>query len=126
MNTWTATELDRIGGAEVLQLASHRPDGTLRPYVTIWVVRSGVDLYVRTAHGLDNPWYRRAVAAGSGRIRAGGVERDVTFAAADDSTVTDVDAAYHGKYDRYGPQIVGTVTGPNAAAGTLHLTPAGD
>src|SRR6185503_18528750 len=82
MTTWTKDELTRIGGAEELQLASVRPDGTLRPYVTMWVVRAGDDLYVRSAHGPTNPWYRRAKASGAGRIRAGGLERDVTFAEA--------------------------------------------
>ncbi len=38
---------------------------------------------------------------------------------------TAIDAAYHAKYDRYGPQIVGTVTGPSAAAVTLRPAPAG-
>ena len=33
-----------------------------------------------------------------------------------------IDTAYHEKYDRYGPQIVGTVTGPSAAAVTLRVT----
>ena len=125
MPTWTPADLDRIGSAEELQIASRRPDGTLRPFVTIWVVRSGDDLYVRTAYGVDNPWYRRALASGTGRVRAGGVERDVEFGAADPASAQRIDAAYHGKYDRYGAKIVGTVTGPEAAAGTLRLTPAG-
>ena len=51
---WTSDDLDRIGNAEELQLASRRPDGTLRPYVTIWVVRSGEDLYIRSAYGDRN------------------------------------------------------------------------
>ncbi|HEX6451465.1 MAG TPA: DUF2255 family protein, partial [Trebonia sp.] len=41
---WTDDELRRIGGATELQVASLRPDGTLRPYVTIWGVQSGSDL----------------------------------------------------------------------------------
>jgi hypothetical protein len=76
MATWTSEELDRVGNAEELGLASRRKDGTLRPYVTMWVVRAGNDVYVRSAYGPGNPWYRRAKASGSGRIRAGGVERD--------------------------------------------------
>jgi hypothetical protein len=80
MSTWTGDELGRIGAAEELQLASLRRDGTLRPYVTMWVVRAGDDLYVRSAFGPDNAWFRRAKASGAGRIRAGGLERDVTFA----------------------------------------------
>jgi hypothetical protein len=35
MTSWTDDELSRVGNAEELQLASQRPDGTLRPYVTI-------------------------------------------------------------------------------------------
>ena len=125
MPTWTTTDLDRIGSAEELQIASRRSDGTLRPFVTIWVVRSADDLYVRTAHGVDNPWYRRALASGSGRVRAGGIERDVVFGSADPASAERIDAAYHSKYDRYGAKIVGTVTGPEAAAGTLRLMPGG-
>jgi hypothetical protein len=124
--TWTDDELRRVGAAAELQIASRRDDGSLRPYVTIWTVRAGDDLYVRSAYGSGNPWFRRATASGSGRIRAGGVERDVTFTAAselDVATQGAVDAAYHAKYDRYGPQIVGTVTGPHAAPVTLRLVP---
>jgi len=80
MTTWTDDELSRIGEAQELQLASARRDGDLRAYVTMWVVRVGDDLYVRSAYGANNPWYRRAKASGSGRLRAGGVERDVSFA----------------------------------------------
>jgi hypothetical protein len=81
MTDWTAHELARISRSDELQVSSQRPDGSLRPYVTIWVVRSGDDLYVRSAYGPDNGWFRRAKASGDGRIRAGGVERDVTFEA---------------------------------------------
>jgi hypothetical protein len=125
MTTWTTDELDRVGGAEELQLASERKDGTLRPYVTMWVVRAGDELYVRSAYGADNPWYRRAMASGAGRVRAGGVERDVTFAGAgtDAGLHAAIDAAYHAKYDRHGPAIVGTVVGDKAAPVTIRLQP---
>jgi hypothetical protein len=123
MSTWTSDELSRIGDAEELQLASERSDQSLRPYVTMWVVRVGGELYVRSAAGPDNPWYRRAIASGVGRIRAGGVERDVNFATPATDVHAAVDAAYHTKYDQYGPQIVGTVVGPNAADVTIRLIP---
>ncbi len=119
MSFWTEEELGRIGEAELLELASQRKDGTLRRYVTMWVVRVADDLYVRSAYGPDNPWYRRAVASGTGRIRAGGIERDVTFA--DASAHANIDAAYHAKYDRYGPRIVSTVVGPDAHNVTIRL-----
>lgn len=120
---WTEDELGRIGDAEVLQLASARRDGGLRAYVTMWVVRAGDELYVRSAHGPNNPWYRRAKASGTGRIRAGGVEGDVMFAEAAADTHTSIDGAYHAKYDRYGPQTVGSVTGREAEAVTVRLVP---
>ena len=123
MAAWTSDELSTIGGAEELQLASARPDGALRPYVTMWVVRAGDDLYVRSAYGSNNPWFRRAKASGAGRIRAGGLERDVTFADASPGVHAAIDAAYHAKYDRYGPKIVGTVVGPAVEAVTLQLVP---
>jgi hypothetical protein len=123
MTAWTDEELGRIGEAQELQLTSERPDGTLRPYVTMWVVRVEEQLYVRSAHGADNPWFRRAKASGVGRIRAGGLERDVTFADPAPDVDARIDAAYHAKYDRYGPEIVGTVVGSRAHEVTIRLVP---
>jgi len=121
--TWTPEELDRIGRAEELHLATGR-DGDLSRYVTMWVVRASDDLYVRSAYGPDNPWYRRATATGEGKVRAGGIERDVTFESADPAVQAGIDAAYHAKYNRYGPQIVGSVTGPQAHTVTIRLATA--
>jgi hypothetical protein len=121
---WNADELDRIGAADELQLASRRPDGTLRPYVTMWVVRVGDHLYVRSAGGPDRPWYCYALASGTGRIRAGGTEADAGFARSDGTVEGDIDAAYHTKYDRYGAHIVGHVVGPDAHNVTIRLVPA--
>jgi hypothetical protein len=123
MTAWTPDELARIGRATELDIASRRPDGTLRPFVTIWVARLGDDLYVRSAYGYDNPWFQRALASGQGRIRAGGVERDVTFDTPGPAVAELVSDAYHAKYDRYGPGIVGTVVSPEAARSTLRLVP---
>jgi hypothetical protein len=120
---WTPEELQRVGDADELQIASRREDGTLRPFVTIWLVRTGDEIYVRSAYGTENPWYRRALASGIGRIRAGGVARDVALTPADDADHAAIDAAYHSKYDRYGPKIVNTVVGRTAAQSTLKLTP---
>lgn len=123
MAAWTADELDRIGRATELAVASRRADDTLSPYVTIWGVRSGDNIYIRSAYGPGNGWYRRAKARQAGRLRAGGVERDVQFSEPAADVQPAIDAAYHEKYDQYGPQIVGTVTGPSAAAVTFRLVP---
>ena len=123
MSAWSDDDLEAIGGADELRIASRRPDGSLRKYIRIWVVRSGDALYVRSAYGYDNPWFQRALRAGQGRIRAGGVERDVAFEQPDRSLDADVTSAYHAKYDRYGPGIVGTVVSAEAERSTLRLDP---
>jgi hypothetical protein len=126
MSVWRAEDLDRVGQAEELELASRTDDATLSVFTTMWVVRVGDAAYVRSARGPAGAWYRRALRYGAGRIRAGGVETDVAFArvpAAETETHEALDAAYHAKYDRYGPQVVGSVVGPEAAAVTLRLDP---
>ena len=102
MSGWSADELRRIDSAVELQVASYRPDHTLRPFVTIWGVRHGDDVYVRSAYGPDNGWFRRARASGIGCIRAGALQKDVRFEVPDDNVHPALDAAYHAKYDRYG------------------------
>lgn len=125
MSTWTEKQLKSIGDADELRISSRRPDGSLRPYVTIWVARSGDAIYVRSAHGVDNPWFRRATASGSGRISAGGVETDVTYVRPAEGVHPAIDQALHAKYDRYGRGPVGAITGRSAWPGTLEVVPAG-
>ena len=81
MAPWTSDELDTIGDAEELTLASARRDGTLRNAVTMWVVRHRDDLYVRSVNGRDSSWFRGAQTRHEARIRAGGIEKDVRLIA---------------------------------------------
>ena len=85
MSTWTAEDLDRIGAAKELDIATERSDGTLRSYLPIWVVRIGDELYVRAYRGRGGSWFRQVQRHPRASIRAGGVERTVSFEAADDS-----------------------------------------
>jgi len=87
----------------------------------MWVVRVGEDLYVRSAGGPDRPWYRRALASDTGRIRAGGIECDVRFGQADPAVHAALDEAYRAKYDRFGPGPVSHVTGPSSHPVTVRL-----
>ena len=123
MTAWTSDELDKIGKAEELRIASVRRDGTLRNPVTIWVVRYGDDLYVRSYRGHDGVWFRAAQMSHEGRIRAGGVEKDVTFVEEADSDINDkIDAAYRTKYRRY-PQYVTPMVTVETRSTTLKLVP---
>jgi hypothetical protein len=106
MTTWTSDELNRIGTAEELEIAPLRRDGTLRNPVTIWVVRVGDDLYVRSYRGHGGAWFRAAQVRHEGHIRAGGVDKDVTFVEESNPEINDqIDTAYRTKYRRY-PQYV--------------------
>ena len=122
MSTWTNDELDRIAEAEELEIASVRRDGTLRKPVTIWVVRHGDDIYVRSVNGRTSSWFRGAQVRHEAHIEAGGVDKDVRLVETDDVT-DEIDAAYRSKYRRYAESIVGSVVSPEARAATLKLVP---
>ncbi len=124
MTTWTSEELNKIGKAEELNLASLRADGTLRKPVTMWVVRIGDDLYVRAYKGRIGAWFRGAQTRHAGHIRAGGVDKDVAFVEEADPAINDqVDAAYLTKYRRYAASIVDPMVTPGARAATIKLVP---
>jgi hypothetical protein len=123
MPAWTADELVDIGTAEELTLASARPDGTLRTPVTIWVVRHGDDLYVRSVEGRGSAWFRGVQDRHEGHIRAGGVDKDVVFVEVDDDINDAIDAAYRTKYQRYSATYVDPMFTSEARAATLKLAP---
>jgi hypothetical protein len=122
MAVWTTDEVDRVGAAEELDLASVRREGTLRRPVTMWVVRDGDDLYVRSVKGRGSSWFRGAQNRHEAHIRAGDVERDVTLVETNDVD-DELDTAYHTKYGRRYPSIVPSIVAPEARAATLKLVP---
>ena len=124
MTAWTNEELNKIGRAEELDIASLRRDGTLRSPVTIWVVRVADDLYVRAYKGRTSPWFRGVQTRHEGQIQAGGVIKDVTFVEESEPDLNaQIDAAYRTKYRRYAASIVDTVVTPEARAATIKLVP---
>jgi len=123
VTTWTRDELRRIDAADELQIASLRRDGTLRPRVTIWSVRVGDDLYVRSVNGPSAFWFRGTHTRREGRIWSGGVEVDVTFEDGGADIEDAVDAAYRTKYSRYAQNIIDSIVGPQARSTTLRLVP---
>ena len=123
MTGWTSDELTRIETEDELEIASARRDGTLGKPRTIWVVRVGDDLYVRSMYGRAGGWFPGTQVRHQGHIRAGGVDKDVAFADADPGLNDQLDAAYRDKYRRYGPSIIGGVVNPGARAATIKLMP---
>jgi hypothetical protein len=123
MTDWMSGELTRIAAADELDIASLRGDGTLGKPVTIWVVRHGDDLYVRSIHGRSAGWFRGTQVRHEGRIQAGGVDKDVRFVDAADDIADGLDVAYRAKYRRYAANIVNTVLSAEARSATLKLMP---
>jgi len=122
MTTWTSDELNKVGTAEELRIATLRRDGTLRKPVIIWVVRLDDDLYVRCVNGREGAWFRGLLTRHEGRIWAGGVEQDVTFVEETDPGINaQIDNVYRNKYRRYGANIVNSIISPKARTATIKL-----
>ena len=123
MTQWTSDQLDKFGEAEEVQVASVGRDGKLRKPVTVWVVRHGDDLYVRSVRGRSGHWFRGTQERHEGRIRAKGVQQDVDFVDADHDIAEVIDAAYRTKYRRYVGSILNSVLTPEARSSTMKLVP---
>ena len=121
MTAWTSADLDTIGTAAEIDIAPRRSDGALGRFVTIWDVRVGDDVFIRSFHGPDGHWYRATQATGDGRLRVAGVEHDVTFEPAADADSQAIDAGYRNKYGR--SSYVDAMVTPTATAATLRVVP---
>ena len=124
MTTWPPDDLQLLGTAEEIEISSHRQDGSLRPYVIIWIVEVNGELYVRSAYGAANGWFRRAQTSGTGSIRVDAVEHSVRFGPADAVAQVATDAEYRRKYGRFPADIVDTVVGDDVHAVTMRVAPA--
>jgi hypothetical protein len=123
MKTWTRDELEGFGAAEEIEIAPVGNDGALRKAVTIWIVRLGDNLYVRSAYGRGSAWFRAAETHHEGRISSRGIEKEVTFADADTNLNGEIDASYRGKYRSNGPQYVNMMVSFKARSATIKLVP---
>ena len=99
---WSHGELGLVDRARELQLASRRPDGSIRSFVTVWMVRVGADVYVRSGAGYGglSRWFPRARDAGTGIIRVEDQEWPAVFShlGPTDPVHAEIDGAYLRKY----------------------------
>jgi hypothetical protein len=122
MNPWTSLGAEAITSPEEVQVLPRRPDGSLRPPTTIWVVGDGDRVFIRSTNGRTAAWFRTASTTGGGQIVAAGTRYDVVFTEADDVDLAAVDAAYRAKYGRYA-SIVDHLLEDGPRAATLQVHP---
>ena len=124
--SWSSEQLKRIDESDELQIASRRADGTVRPFVPIWVVSAGGQVYVRTWYRRTTGWFGHVLETGRARVRVPGLEADVVVedvGGGSGQLRASVDEAYRMKYGRYGQTTVGQMVSDAAAAATLRLIP---
>jgi hypothetical protein len=116
-----------LDAASEVDVATRRGDGTLRRARTVWLVRHGDGVYVRSVNGVDADWYRGALTCHEGQLNADTLDREVRFVElpypAGDSLDATLDAAYRDKYQRW-PGPVAHITAEKARQTTLRLDPA--
>jgi hypothetical protein len=120
VDAWTEAELADIGGANELLIAPQRLDGTLQRARTVWVVRHGDALYVRSVNGPGGAWFRELQALHAGHISAGAVDADVAFEDADRGLDDEIDEEYRRKYGR-SSTAVDRITSPDARSTTARF-----
>ena len=123
MAAWRKDELERFADAEEIEITVRRRDGSQGKPVTVWCVRSGDDLYVRSVKGRNGAWYRAVQESHQGRLSAGRLEKGVKFEEADASANDEVDSAYRSKYRRYAGRILNSCLTPEATSTTLRVVP---
>lgn len=122
MSTWRIEDLERIGAAREIDVATTRRDGSLGKPVIVWAVRNGNEIYLRSYRGDTGVWYRRALANPNGRISLDGIEREVVFEHIGRNLAAEIDAAY---WDKYGdlPTYVEAMVSDEVRATTLRVVP---
>jgi len=123
MKTWNIEDAAMLTSPQEVQVITYRRDGSARRPTTIWIVRDGADVFVRSANGPTAAWFRAAIATRNGQIVARQNTFDVTFADAQDQDLVRVDAAYRAKYGQYA-SIVDHLEEEGPRSATLQVHPA--
>jgi len=122
MSRWLQDVLDRIAATDDLHVSPFRENGiTYGTPTWIWSVVVDGSLYVRAYHGQRSRWYRAAVAQGSGRIIAAGMDLDVAFVPVSSTSGDGIDDAYQAKYS--GSPYLSAMISERARAATVRVDP---
>ena len=126
MSAWSQDDLGRLGGASEVEVSSVRRDGSLSRARTVWIVRVGDQLYLRSVNGPDAAWYRFTRTFHQGRIQARGVARDVTWIDVNATEQPDVDPAVDAEYARKyqgSTAAIAHINSPLARTTTMRVEP---
>ena len=122
MGNWTEAELAKIATADDLHISPFREDGVTYGTPTwIWSVVVDGTLYVRAYNGQNSRWYKAAMTQKDGRVRVGGIEKDVAFEAVEGTIDEAIDAAYRAKYAS--SPYLAPMIGKRARAATVKIKP---
>ncbi len=125
-NIWSDDDLSLLGGAGQVEVSSVRRDGSLTRARTVWIVRVGDQLYLRSVNGPEAAWYRSTRSRHQGRVEAGGVVRDVTWVDVDAAEYPDIDPAIDTEYARKyrgSTSAIAHINSPAAHATTMRVDP---
>ena len=122
MSNWTNAELATMATADDLHISPFREDGATYGTPTwIWSVVVDGALYVRAYNGKNSRWYKAAMAQKSGRVRVGGIEKEVVFEPVEGIINEAIDAAYRAKYAR--SPYLAPMIGNRAGSATVKIKP---
>jgi hypothetical protein len=122
MGAWPRSELHKIAEADDLHISPLREDGTTYGTPTwIWSVVVDDGLYVRAYNGQRSRWYQAAVQQKTGRIRAAGMTREVSFQPVDGEINDRIDNAYRTKYKT--SAYLKPMIGKRARSATVEIIP---
>lgn len=122
MTAWTPEQLEAIASTDDFHISPYRDDGRTPGTPTwIWSVVVDGDVYVRAYNGTSSRWFQSAMQQQAGRIRAGGLEFEVTFTPVEGEINDRIDAAYSAKYagSAYLPPMISERT----RAATVRVAP---
>ena len=118
----TESEIKQIAQKDDFHIAPFREDGKTYGTLTwIWSVSVENKLYVRAYNGTKSRWYKSAISQKAGKIKAAGMEKEVSFAPVDGPINDRIDDAYCEKYSS--SPYLAPMIGKRARSATVKVSP---
>jgi hypothetical protein len=97
--SFTSDDLERLAGAEEIDIETHAPDGPVHR-TTIWIVVDGDEAFVRSVRGREGRWFREAMANPAVAVHVDGRRLPATaIPATDPDSIERTNDALRRKYE---------------------------